>query len=99
MNITITSRKFKARESLKDYINEQVESLEKFHDDILDVEAILSFTNSNNSIKTCELIIKVPGTVITATEDSDEFEKSVRAAIDKASRQLRKLKTKMHVHL
>ena len=35
MKINITSRKFKAKDSLKEHINEEVNSLEKFSDDHL----------------------------------------------------------------
>ncbi len=94
MNITITARKFKAHNTLKDFINAEVNSLEKFYDDILDVDVILSFLNSKDSIKSAEIIIKVPGQTLTAAEESDDFKKSVNAAIEKLSRQLKKLKTK-----
>jgi putative sigma-54 modulation protein len=99
MNVKITSRKFKARESLKDYVKDEVESITRFYDDILDVEAILSFQNNSNSTKIAELIVKVPGSVITATESSDDFEKSIREAANKVERQLKKLKTKRNDHL
>jgi len=94
MNITITARKFKAHDTLKSFINGEVNSLEKFYDDILDVDVILSFQNSKDSIKTAEIVIKVPGQILTATEETDDFKKSVSAAIQKLSRQLKKLKTK-----
>lgn len=94
MNIAITARKFKAHDTLKNYITGEVNSLGKFYDDILDVDVILSFQNSKDSIKLAEVIIKVPGQTLTATEESDDFKKSVSAAIEKLSRQLKKLKTK-----
>ncbi len=94
MNIAITARKFKAHDTLKNFITGEVNSLEKFYDDILDVDVILSFQNSKDSIKSAEIIIKVPGQTLTATEESDDFKKSVSAAIEKLSRQLKKLKTK-----
>ena len=40
MNIRITSRKFKAKDSLKNFIRDEVKSLEKFNDQILDVKVI-----------------------------------------------------------
>jgi len=94
MNKQITARKFKAHDTLKSFINGEVNSLEKFYDDILDVDVILSFQNSKDSIKTAEIVIKVPGQILTATEETDDFKKSVSAAIQKLSRQLKKLKTK-----
>jgi putative sigma-54 modulation protein len=94
MNIAITARKFKAHDTLKNFITGEVSSLEKFYDDILDVDVILSFQNSKDSKKSAEIIIKVPGQTLTATEETDDFKKSVSSAIEKLSRQLKKLKTK-----
>lgn len=94
MNIKITSRKFKAKDSLKDYIKTELQSLEKFNDHILDASVVLSYTHATDSIKTAEIILNIPGKKITVTHSSEEFEKSVNAAIVKASKQLTKVKTK-----
>ena len=99
MNITITARKFKARETLKDFITGEVSSLEKFNDSILDADVILSFQNTHPSIKYAEIVLQVPGQTLTATEESDDFMKSVSAAVEKLSRQLEKLKTKKNVRI
>lgn len=94
MNIQITSRKFRAKDSLRDYIKEEMKRLERFFDQILDVNVVLSFTHVTDSIKTAEIIVKVPGKVISVSSDSDEFEKSVDASIEKVIKQLKKIKTK-----
>ena len=51
MNISITARKFKAHETLKDFINNEVSSLKKYNDDILNADVILSYQNPKDSIK------------------------------------------------
>ncbi len=94
MNIKITSRKFKARESLKDYIYYVISSLEKFYDQIMDAEVILSYQNTKDSIKNAEIVLKVPGQTLQATVDSDDYKKSVSGAVEKIERQLKKLKTR-----
>ena len=94
MNISITSRKFKARDILKDFITAEVKSLEKYNDRILNADVILSYQNSRDSIKIAEIILQVPGQTLKATEHSDDYKKSVNAAVEKLSRQLNKLKTK-----
>lgn len=94
MNIKITSRKFKARESLKDAIHSELSSLEKYNDQILNAEVILSYQNVKDSVKTTEIILQVPGQVLNAKEDSDDYLKSLTGAVEKMARQLRKLKTK-----
>lgn len=94
MNIQITSRKFRAKDSLKDYIKEEIKGLERFNDQILDVNVVLSFTHQTDSIKTAELTLKIPGKIISVSHESDEFEKSVGGAFEKVIRQLKKIKTK-----
>jgi putative sigma-54 modulation protein len=94
MNVTITARKFKARETLKDYIKDEVKSLLKFNDSIIRADVILSFQNSHESIKTAEITLHIPGQTLVATEQTEEFTKSVTAAANKLSRQLKTLKSK-----
>ncbi len=94
MKIQITSRKFKARDTLKEYIEQELKNLERLSDDILDVDVILSFETVKDSIKIAEVILQVPGKVITAKERSDDFQKSVAAAVSKIQKQLEKIKTK-----
>ncbi len=94
MKISITARKFKARDELKTYIESEVESLGKYFDGILDVEVILSFQHQKDSIKNAEIIAKVPGQVLTSKNDAADFELAVRGAVEKIGRQLQKLKEK-----
>ena len=98
MNISITARKFKAHDTLKEYISGEVASLEKYIDNILNVDVILSYLNSKENIKTAEIILQVPGQTLTAEEKSDDFKKSVVASVEKLSRQLKKLKSKKTSH-
>ncbi len=92
MKISITARKFKAHDSLKDFIIGEVKSLEKFNDDILSTEVVLSYNKDN--IKKAEIILQVPGQILNAEESSDDFKKSTASAVEKLIRQLRKIKTK-----
>ena len=94
MKISITARKFKAHDSLKDYITSEVSSLEKFNDSILSAEVILSYVNNKESAKSTDIILQVPGQTLTATETTDDFKKSTAATVEKISRQLEKIKTK-----
>ncbi|MGE5363482.1 MAG: ribosome hibernation-promoting factor, HPF/YfiA family [Bacteroidota bacterium] len=97
MNLRITSRKFKAKDSTKEFIHAELAQLEKITDEIMDVDVILSFDNtkeSAESIKTAEIVVQIPGKVLTATESSDDFGKSVSAAVLKIEKQLAKVKSK-----
>ncbi len=99
MNISITARKFKAHDTLKDFINGEVSSLGKFNDSIFNADVILSFQNTHPSIKSAEIVLQVPGQTLTAKEESDDFMKSISAAVIKLSRQLEKLKTKKNIRI
>ncbi|MFA3781902.1 ribosome hibernation-promoting factor, HPF/YfiA family [Melioribacteraceae bacterium 4301-Me] len=94
MNIQITSRKFRAKDSLKSYITKSLKSLEKLNDQILDVDVILSFTHIKDSIKTVEINAQIPGKLLSVSSSTDDFKKSVIDARNKLERQLRKEKTK-----
>ena len=94
MNINITSRKFKAKDSLKEFISKEVKSLERFSDDILDVDVVLSYLHNKDSIKIAEINVNIPGKTLLVTEESDDFQKSVTEAVDKLKRQLKKFKEK-----
>ncbi|NWG27756.1 MAG: ribosome-associated translation inhibitor RaiA [Ignavibacteriaceae bacterium] len=94
MNIKITARRFKARETLKEYIREEVKSLLRFNDSIISADVILSFQNSHDSIKKAEITLHIPGQTLIAAEESEEFTKSVSAAVAKLLRQLKTLKSK-----
>lgn len=99
MNISITARKFKAHDTLKEFITNEVTSLEKFHDNIHKAEVILSYQNAKDSVKTAEIIITVPGQILTSEGDSEDFKKSVSACVEKLTRQLQKIKTKRIEHV
>ena len=94
MNISITARKFKARDSLKSFITDEVKTLIKYNDDIMHADVILSYQNSKDSIKIAEITLHVPGQVFVARDESDDFEKSVSSSVEKLRRQLETLKSK-----
>jgi len=94
MNINITSRKFKAKDTLKEFIREEVKSLEKFSDSIQDVDVVLSYLHNKDSIKIAEISASVPGKTLLMTEESDDFTKAVTESVNKLKRQLKKIKSK-----
>lgn len=90
----ITSRHFKAHDTLTDYVIQEINSLERYHANILHADAILSFEKAVNSVKTCEILIKLNDRTLTAKESSDDFVKSIDKAVDKIETQLLKHKDK-----
>ncbi len=94
MKLQITSRKFKVKDSLKEFIEKRINGLERYNDEILDVDVVLSFTHPKDSIKTVDITALLPGKTIKVSESSEDFQKSVSQAVDKLERQVKKIKTK-----
>lgn len=94
IKINITSRHFKAHETLQDYIKNEIETLSKYQEEILHADVILSYEKAVNSIKSCEINIKLRDKILAASESSDDYNKSIDKAIDKIETQLLKYKDK-----
>lgn len=92
IKINITSRHFKAHETLQDYIKNEIETLSKYHEEILHADVILSYEKAVNSIKSCEINVKLKDKILAASESSDDYTKSIDKAIDKIETQLLKYK-------
>lgn len=94
MNIQVTSRKFRAKDTLKDFVVSELKSLERFSDEIMEANIILSFIHQNNSIKNVDITLKLPGNSLHVSESGEDFHKSISIGVNKLSRQLKKFKTK-----
>lgn len=96
MNTIVTSRHFKAHDTLVDYAKAAVEKLDHYYDGIFKCEVKLSFQKSHKSVKIAEIIVTVYKNKITAAAESDDFEKSVDGSVDKVLARLKKYKEKLH---
>ena len=96
--INITSRHFKAHETLQEYIKSKIENLTRYNEEILHSDVILSFEKTVNSVKICEIIMKLRDKIITAKESSDDFTRAIDKTINKIETQLLKYKDKHKVH-
>ncbi len=94
MNIQITARKFKAHTTLKDYIKDEISSLKKFNDDILSADVVLSYQNNQNSIKKAEVVLNIPGQVLTAADQTEDFKTAISSVTEKLKKQLETIKSK-----
>jgi putative sigma-54 modulation protein len=97
MEIHFTARKFKARDEVKTYASDAVMRLDKYYDGIVRADIILSFERTTQSVKTAEINLHVHGATLSATETSEEFNKSIELALVKLERQLAKYKTKLRM--
>lgn len=91
MNFTITARHFKLSEELKQYIEEKIHKLNRFHDGILGAEVLLGFEKQQKYV---ELKVNVNNKQIVLKEESEDFRKSFDIVKDKAERQLKRHKAK-----
>lgn len=96
MDIKITARHFKPNELLREYAHDAVKKLERYYDGIVKSEIVLSFERTRNSLKVAEIHLTVYGTLLKAVQKSDDYQKSVDAAVAKLERQLVKYKGKLH---
>lgn len=94
MNVSITARKFKAHDSLKQFVRDELSVLHKYNDDILSADVKLSFQNPTNSIKIADITVSIPGQILNAADKSDDFKKSVTASVEKLVKQLKTIKSK-----
>lgn len=92
MNLSITARRFKLKEDLRNYVEEKASKLYKFHDSIIKIEVILGW---EKLMRIAELKINVNGKQIVIKESSEELRKSFDLALDRAERQLKKHKSKI----
>lgn len=94
MNIQITARKFKAHDTLKEFIKDEITSLKRFNDDILGADVILSYQNNTNSIKKVEIVLNIPGQTLIATDQTEDFKTATTSTVEKLRKQLSTKKSK-----
>ncbi len=94
MNIQITARKFKAHDTLKEFIKDEISSLAKFNDDIISSDVILSYQNNSNSIKKVEVVLNIPGQTLNAADQTEDFKTAIVSVTEKLRRQLETIKSK-----
>lgn len=94
MKINFTSRHFKLHEKIETEIKDRLEGLEKLQEEIMHIDVILSFEKSTNSIKHCELLVKMRDRILTSNESADEFILAADKAADKIESQILRIKDK-----
>lgn len=92
MNLTITARRFKLNNDLKYYVEEKTGKLDRYYDNILDIDVILGWEKNNRWV---ELKITVYNKQIIVKEVSEEIRKSFDLALERAERQLKRYKEKL----
>lgn len=95
MKLRIQSINFDATTNLESYINKKVLKLEKFFDEILNVEVYLKVVKPESSTnKEAEIKVSIPNVEFFASKTCDSFEEAVDLTIEALDKQIRKYKEK-----
>ncbi|WP_296636301.1 ribosome-associated translation inhibitor RaiA [Polaribacter sp.] len=96
MKVFTQSVNFNADSKLIQFTEKKIESLEKFHDKIVDAEVFLKVQNtSDKENKITEIKINIPGSELIVKRETKTFEEGVNLGVDSLKRQLKKSKEKL----
>jgi len=96
MKLRIQSINFDATAGLESYINKKSLKLEKFFDEILNIEVYLKVVKPETAAnKEAEMKISIPNVEFFASKTCDSFEESIDLTIEALEKQIRKYKEKM----
>jgi len=96
MDIKIQSIHFDADKKLLTFVDEKVNKLPQFFDDIIDAEVFLKLENNDaGENKIAELKLNLPGKILFSKEQSKTFEKAIDESVEAMKRQLAKHKEKL----
>lgn len=94
MQIIIRGDKIKVTDSMKKYIEEKMEKLDKYLEKKADICATIVIKIKNYE-QIVEITIPLKSFILRSEEKQDDFYKACDKAIDKLERQIRKNKTKL----
>lgn len=95
MKVSVQSVNFNIDKELVKYIENKINTLEKFHDNILGAEVFLKVQNtSDKENKYSDVKISVPGSDLVIKKQSKTFEEGISVSVDSLRRQLVKTKEK-----
>jgi putative sigma-54 modulation protein len=96
MDIKVKAVHFDADKKLVEFVNEKVNKLEQFFDNIVSGEVHLKLGSAaENENKIAEIKILVPGKELFAKKNSKSFEESTDMCIDALKKQVQKHKEKL----
>ena len=95
MKLRIQSINFDATASLESYIDKKTVRLEKFFDEIINVDVYLKVVKPESATnKEAEMKISIPNVDFFASKTCDSFEEAIDLTIDALEKQIRKYKEK-----
>jgi ribosome hibernation promoting factor len=97
MTVNVTSRHFKAHQTLVEYAERSVESLEHYYDGIIKCDIVLKFEKTRKSTKIAEVVVSVARHKLAAEGQSDDFFKAIDGAVQKVQHQIQKYKERLRM--
>ena len=95
MKVYMQAIGFSARESLENYLNEKLEKLDTFYDQIIAAHVFFKLDNNSSKANTIvEIKVEVPGEDIIVTKQGEAFEEAVDLATDTLKKLIIKKKEK-----
>jgi len=91
----VTNRHDDFGDGFKESVESELKQLQRFYSHIIDASVILDKQNSNYTV---EILIHVPGSVITSTHQDYNPAKAIDIALEKVKVQLKKLHSKVVDH-
>jgi len=95
MQITITGHHIEVTDSLRNYVNEKFQKLERHFDQVIDIHVILSV---EKLVQKAEATVHVNGANLFAEEAQADLYAAIDGLIDKLDRQTIKHKEKQSNH-
>lgn len=96
MKVHTQSINFSASAHLLDFTQRKLETLNKFHDKIVDAEVYFKLENSSDKEnKITEIKINIPGNELVVKKQFKTFEEGVSTAVESLKRRLKKSKEKL----
>lgn len=97
MKVKIHSIHFDADQKLINFVQEKVDKLDHYFDQIIDGEVFLKIDNAdNNENKIAEIKLSIPGNNLFAKKQCKTFEEAIDSVIEALRRQIRKKKGKLN---
>ncbi|MFA6027601.1 MAG: ribosome-associated translation inhibitor RaiA [Patescibacteria group bacterium] len=96
MNIQITGKNIELTEAIKNYVNEKIGSLSKFHDKIMEARVEVEKCAPRNNKNNFRVLVNfsLPGDLLYVDQTEDNLYTAIDCAKEEMEAQLRKHKTK-----
>lgn len=95
MHITITARHFELTKAIRDHVEDACEKLERYFDQIVNVQITLALENSRNIV---EIALHAAKFNLQSNAEEMDMYVAIDLAIDKMEHQIKKLKDKVTDH-